>query len=38
MDHADRAEELRPGVIAESDGRSVAEMLARVYRRDDPLP
>lgn len=28
----------RVGVIAESDGRRVAEVLARVYRRDDPLP
>ncbi len=28
----------RIGVIAESDGRHVAEILARVYRRDDPLP
>lgn len=28
----------RIGVVAESDGRRVAEMLARVYRKDDPLP
>lgn len=28
----------RVGVVAESDGRRVAEVLARVYRRDDPLP
>ncbi|MDQ3475293.1 MAG: PaaI family thioesterase [Actinomycetota bacterium] len=28
----------RVSVVAESDGRRVAEVLARVYRRDDPLP
>jgi len=28
----------RVSVLAESDGRRVAEVLARVYRRDDPLP
>lgn len=28
----------RIGVVAESDGRRVAEVLARVYRRDDPVP
>lgn len=28
----------RIGVVTESDGRRVAEVLARVYRRDDPLP
>ncbi|MDQ3053184.1 MAG: hotdog fold thioesterase [Actinomycetota bacterium] len=28
----------RVSVVVESDGRRVAEVLARVYRRDDPLP
>lgn len=28
----------RVSVVAESDGRRVAEVLARVYRRDDPIP
>lgn len=28
----------RVSVVAESDGRAIAEVLARAYRRDDPIP